>query len=162
MQRLIDHLTQYAGYHRDARNVLTHLVGIPLIVVAVEILLSRPMLAVGGVPITPAMLASAAAAIFYLRLDARFGLAMAALLALSAWAGFHVAQLSTALWLATGVGLFVFGWALQFVGHHYEGRKPAFLDDVRGLIIGPLFIVAEVAFRMGLRRDVHQAVVARL
>ncbi len=28
--------------------------------------------------------------------------------------------------------MFVIGWAIQFVGHHYEGRKPAFVDDVTG------------------------------
>lgn len=35
MKTLTDHLTQYAAYHRDQRNILTHIIGIPLIVVAV-------------------------------------------------------------------------------------------------------------------------------
>jgi uncharacterized membrane protein YGL010W len=51
----------------------------------------------------------------------------------------------------SGVAMFVVGWAIQFVGHHYEGRKPAFVDDVTGLIVGPLFVVAELAFMLGLR-----------
>ncbi len=42
MKTLVDHLSQYASYHRDSRNIVTHFVGIPLIVLAVAVLLSRP------------------------------------------------------------------------------------------------------------------------
>jgi uncharacterized membrane protein YGL010W len=51
---------------------------------------------------------------------------------------------------------------IQFVGHYFEGRKPAFLDDVMGLAIGPLFVVAEVCFLAGWRGDVRRAVEARV
>ncbi|MNT74574.1 hypothetical protein D3C72_2134020 [compost metagenome] len=57
--------------------------------------------------------------------------------------------------------MFVVGWVIQFVGHHYEGRKPAFVDDVTGLIIGPLFVVAELGFLLGLRKEVEHAVEER-
>ena len=69
---------------------------------------------------------------------------------------------STSLWLSTGVGLFVIGWAFQFVGHHYEGRKPAFVDDLIGLIIGPLFVVAEFGFLLGMRLELQHAIEARV
>ena len=42
MLTLTQHLSQYAAYHRDRRNIATHFVGIPLIVFAVIVLLSRP------------------------------------------------------------------------------------------------------------------------
>ncbi len=62
--------------------------------------------------------------------------------------------------LAWAVGLFAFGWALQFWGHKFEGLKPAFFDDAKQLIIGPLFIVAEIYFFLGaktaLRRYIEQ------
>jgi uncharacterized membrane protein YGL010W len=45
--------------------------------------------------------------------------------------------------------LFVGGWALQFLGHKFEGKKPAFLDDLASLLIGPLFIATEVLFALG-------------
>ena len=32
MKNLVDHLSQYASYHRDSRNIVTHFIGIPLIV----------------------------------------------------------------------------------------------------------------------------------
>jgi uncharacterized membrane protein YGL010W len=155
MTPLERHLFNYAEYHRDHRNVVTHMIGIPLIVFAVEVLASRPI--VGGV-VSPAMLLSALAAIFYLRLDLRFGLVMTVLLALSAWAGLVVADMGRGAYWSVGAGGFAIGWAIQFLGHHYEGRKPAFLDDIRGLIIGPLFVVAEIGFLLGARHEVRDAI----
>lgn len=32
--------------------------------------------------------------------------------------------------------LFVGGWALQFVGHAFEGKRPEFLNDPRFLLVG--------------------------
>ncbi|WPC05006.1 Mpo1-like protein [Pseudomonas benzenivorans] len=161
MKTLVEYLSQYAAYHRDRRNIASHFIGIPLIVLAVAVLLSRPGLALAGLWLSPATLAALLAAAFYLRLDLRFGLLMAALLGLCLWAGMALAAQGTALWLSAGLGLFVVGWVIQFVGHHYEGRKPAFVDDLMGLAIGPLFVVAEAAFLLGLRRELERAVVER-
>ncbi|WP_207238076.1 MULTISPECIES: DUF962 domain-containing protein, partial [unclassified Pseudomonas] len=139
MKSLVDHLSQYAAYHRDPRNIASHFIGIPLIVVAVAVLLSRPQWVGGWV--SPAVLLALASAWFYLRLEVRLGVLMTVLLGLCVWAGQVLAQQNTLVWLSSGIGMFVVGWAIQFVGHHYEGRKPAFVDDVTGLIVGPLFVV---------------------
>lgn len=111
--------------------------------------------------LSPALLAAAASVWFYLRLDLRFGLVMGLLLGLCLWVGQVLAMQTTALWLGTGLGAFVVGWIIQFVGHYYEGRKPAFVDDISGLIIGPLFVVAEAAFMLGLCPTLKQAVEAK-
>ncbi len=161
MKTLVDHLSQYANYHRDPRNIASHFVGIPLIVVAVAILLSRPGWDMAGVWLSPALLAAAASVWFYLRLDPRFGLVMGLLLGLCLWLGQALAAQATGLWLGVGVGAFVVGWVIQFVGHYYEGRKPAFVDDISGLIIGPLFVVAEAAFMLGLCAELKRAVEAK-
>jgi uncharacterized membrane protein YGL010W len=160
MKSLVDHLSQYAAYHRDPRNIASHFIGIPLIVVAVAVLLSRPQWAGGW--LSPAVLVSLASAWFYVRLEVRLGVLMTALLGLCVWAGHVLAQQSTLVWLASGIGMFVIGWAIQFVGHHYEGRKPAFVDDVTGLIVGPLFVVVELAFLLGLRHDLKEQIEARV
>lgn len=160
MKGLTDHLAQYAAYHRDRRNIASHFIGIPMIVLAVATLLSRP--ALGDLPwISPALAVAVLASLFYLRLDLRLGLLMTVLVALSAWFGRHFADQSTAVWLGVGIGLFVIGWIIQFIGHYYEGRKPAFVDDITGLIIGPLFVVAELAFLLGLCQPLRAAVEER-
>jgi uncharacterized membrane protein YGL010W len=161
MKSLVDHLSQYAAYHRDPRNIASHFIGIPLIVVAVAVLLSRPEWSLGGLWISPAVIVALASAWFYLRLEVKLGVLMTVLMGLSVWAGHALAQQSTLIWLSSGLAMFVIGWVIQFVGHHYEGRKPAFVDDVSGLIVGPLFVVAEVAFMLGLRQELKQAIEQR-
>lgn len=161
MKTLVDHLAQYAAYHRDRRNIVSHFVGIPMIVLSIATLLSRPGFDLAGLTLAPATLLALVSVIFYLRLDLRFGVLMAALLGLSLWVGAVLAAGATASWLGWGIGLFVVGWIIQFVGHWYEGRKPAFVDDLTGLIVGPLFVAAEAAFLLGLRDEVRHAVEER-
>jgi len=164
MKTLIDQLSQYADYHRDPRNILTHFFGVPMIQMAVVILLSRPawdIVALGGVPVSPAVLAAVLACSYYLLLDLRYGLTMAAVLAAMLAVAAPLAQQATSIWLAWGLGLFAVGWVIQFIGHYYEGRKPAFMDDIVGLLIGPLFVMAEMGFGLGLRREVQHAIEAR-
>ncbi|MBK5532349.1 DUF962 domain-containing protein [Pseudomonas sp. TH08] len=161
MKSLVDHLSQYAAYHRDPRNIASHFIGIPLIVVAVAVLLSRPQWSLGGLWISPAVVLALASAWFYLRLEVKLGVLMTVLMGLSVWAGQVLAQQSTLVWLSSGLAMFVIGWVIQFVGHHYEGRKPAFVDDLSGLIVGPLFVVAEVAFMLGLRQELKHEIELR-
>lgn len=159
MNKLIDLLAQYASYHRDRRNILTHLVGIPVIVLSLMVLLARPTLVtLGSVPVNPGMVIATVLALYYLTLDLRMGAVMAAVFALGLGVALHTAPLATGAWLAWGLGLFLVGWGIQFLGHYYEGRKPAFVDDIIGLAIGPLFVLAEIAFLLGLRRDVEAAI----
>ena len=61
----------------------------------------------------------------------------------------HVGNSGTGAWLAWGIGFFVVGWIIQFIGHWYEGRKPAFVDDIVGLLVGPMFVTAEALFSLG-------------
>jgi uncharacterized membrane protein YGL010W len=57
--------------------------------------------------------------------------------------------LGLAVWQA-GLGLFFIGWVIQFIGHYFEGRKPAFVDDLVGLLVGPMFVVGELLMWAGL------------
>ena len=162
MKTLVDQLSNYADYHRDPRNILTHYIGVPMIMFAVVILLARLQWGVvAGVPITLALLAGAAAAVYYWRLDRRYGLFMSVVIAAMLALATPIAAQSTALWLAWGLGLFGVGWVIQFIGHYYEGRKPAFFDDVMGLLIGPLFVAVELGFAMGLRKEVQAQIEQR-
>jgi uncharacterized membrane protein YGL010W len=169
MKTLQAHLSQYASYHRDRRNVWTHFVGIPMIVVALTTLLSP--LTLLNLPVTlhgqPGLLQVSLAtvvvllaSVYYLALDVRYGLVMLILLFMAGAAGELIMSRSGTLWWASGLALFVVGWVFQFIGHYFEGRKPAFVDDLMGLMIGPLFIVAEAGFLLGLRREVESHVVA--
>lgn len=156
MKNLTEHLGQYARYHRDKRNLLTHYIGIPLIVVAIYSFISIPLLTLASVVITPALLLYLATSLFYFRLDLRFGLAMLLFNSLCLAIAYYISAQPFNSWLISAISLFAIGWILQFIGHYYEGKKPAFIDDAVGLIVGPLFIVAELGFELGLRKALQQ------
>jgi uncharacterized membrane protein YGL010W len=163
MRTATDLLAGYAAYHRDRRNIVSHFVGVPMIVFAVGVLLARPALPAGGLALTPAWILFALAAAWYLtRGNAVLGLAVSGLVAALIWLGHQAADGSVPVWLAWGAGFFAIGWLIQFVGHWYEGRKPAFVDDLVGLLVGPMFVTAEALFLLGwnkpLQREIEQRV----
>ena len=162
MRTLTEQLTNYASYHRHPKNIATHFVGIPMIVLAVVIFLARLTFDLLGLPISLATVAVVASSIYYMKLDIKLGYAMAVFLLAALWLGQVVAEESLSVWLTVSIGLFVIGWIIQFVGHYFEGRKPAFVDDIMGLIIGPLFVMAEIGFKFGWRLEVRDAIEAKL
>lgn len=162
MRRTVELLTQYAEYHRDRRNIITHLIGVPMIVFAIGVLLARPAWPVGGLLLTPAWAAFAAAAAWWLtRGDLALGLAVSAATGVLIWLAQPLAAGSVLAWLAWGIGFFVVGWIIQFVGHWYEGRKPAFVDDVVGLLVGPMFVTAEILFALGWKKPLLEEIERR-
>lgn len=161
MKTLVDHLSMYAAYHRDQRNIVTHLVGIPMIVLSIVVLLSRWHTELAGVPVSVATVLVVITCVFYLWLDLPLGVLMSLLLAVMHQGGHAIAGWAFAPWLGMGIGLFVAGWAIQFLGHYFEGKKPAFVDDITGLIIGPLFVVVELVFGLGMRRELRLEIESR-
>ena len=155
MRPALDLLSQYAEYHRDRRNIVSHFVGVPMIVFAVGVLLARPGFVLGGVALTPAWVAFSLSAAWYLsRGDLGLGLAVSAAVGVLLMLAQSVSGNSGVVsWLAWGIGFFVVGWLIQFVGHWYEGKKPAFVDDIVGLLVGPMFITAEALFAFGWNRN---------
>lgn len=141
----VDLLVQYARHHRDQRNILTHFVGVPLIVFAIAMLLARPVVIVAGWPLTPGWVAFALVAAWYLTrgrlaIGATTTLGVGLLMALA----HQVNGGSVARWLGWSLGFFCAGGLVQFIGHYYEGRKLEFADDKVGLLVGPMFVVLEL------------------
>jgi uncharacterized membrane protein YGL010W len=154
---LADRLASYAEHHRDRRNLATHFVGIPMILVGSQAALAR----IGIGPLNLAVGANWLAARYYRALDPTYGTAMTAILGATCAIGTTIAAMPLPVWAGTTAGLFVGGWMLQLVGHHFEGAKPAFLDDVRALLDGPLFLLAEIAFALGLSPELRAEVERR-
>jgi len=121
-----------------------------MIVFSVVLALEVVAIIVNGWTVSAAAVVSILAAAYYLKQDWAMGLAMAVVLFLMCAAGSEIEpRLGTGATLGTAAFFFVLGWALQFLGHKYEGMKPAFFDDVMGLAVGPLFVCAEVFFYFG-------------
>lgn len=163
MKTLEQNLTQYAAYHRDRRNIAAHFFGVPMIQFSLVAALALVDIPVGGMVFTLGALAALLSAIYYLRQDLAMGIAMALLLfafcALASEIEGRLGKGSAGTLYAT---LFVVGWTIQFVGHKFEGMKPAFFDDVMQLMVGPLFVCAEAFFAFGARRDVQAYIEQRV
>lgn len=155
MSNLEQQLSKYAAYHLNHKNILTHFIGIPLIVFSILCLTARAGVDIGSFKLTLAIVLIAMGSIYYLFLDKVFGLLMLIILAAVYPLASQIAQLSLGEWLAASIGFFVVGWVFQFVGHYFEKKKPAFVDDVIGLAIGPLFVLAEFIFMLGFRKLLH-------
>lgn len=63
----------------------------------------------------------------------------------------------TSVWVGFAA-LFTGGWVLQLVGHHYEGKRPALLDNIFQAYIAPMFLVVEVLVVTGHRPDLAAAI----
>lgn len=124
-------LAHYAESHRNPANELIHCVCVPVILFSLLGLLwaIHPLVALA---------ASAGALYYYFKLSPPFARGMLALLAFML---VILAIMPTFAILPLSIALFVVAWIGQFVGHKIEGKKPAFLDDLRFLLVGPLFVL---------------------
>lgn len=159
MKSLDEQMSVYAAYHRNRWNRRTHFIGVPAIIFAILIPMSWVPIAAG---LTLAHVFVAAVLVYYFRLDVALALATT----IAAGALLYAAQLAAANgvvsgWIWFGI-FFAGGWVLQLVGHVFEGRKPALADNLFQIFIAPIFLVAELFFALGLKRDIQGRIEARL
>lgn len=149
MKNINEHLAQYKSVHLNKKNIATHCVGVPMIMLSIIVLLSTISFSFGirELHINLAMILAVVLFLYYMLLHA--GLAVVALVLLVPLValGHSLAEGHSPYLIA--VVLFVVGWIFQFVGHMFEKAKPAFIDDLNQLFIGPLFLVAEIYFVLG-------------
>ena len=125
-------LAQYSESHLHPTNEVIHFVCVPVIVFTLLGLLwsLHPLVALGF---------SVASMWYYFKLSRPFALGM---LLMAAVMLAILAALPPASVLPLSVTIFVLAWIGQFIGHKIEGKKPSFFDDLRFLLIGPLFVLS--------------------
>jgi uncharacterized membrane protein YGL010W len=47
--------------------------------------------------------------------------------------------------------IFVLAWIGQFIGHKIERKKPSFLEDIKFLLIGPIWLLHFLFKKLGIR-----------
>ena len=151
-----DQLESYGAYHRDPRNKLTHFVGVPLVTFSIFLALSWfRFVAAPNWSITGAALFFLVVFLYYLRLDWPVALLQAPVNLGLLWLADRVALLPFRQSLTIFIAAFVLGWAIQLLGHAFEGRRPALADNLLQIFNAPLFLAAEVLFLFGLRQDLR-------
>lgn len=133
-------LATYSESHLNHTNELIHFVCVPVIVFTLLGLVwcIHPLAAVA---VTVAALA------YYVQLSRPFALGMLVMAALMLGL---LSLMPRPAVLPLSIGIFVLAWIGQFIGHKIEGKKPSFLDDLRFLLIGPLFVLSFLYRRFNL------------
>ncbi|WP_420475857.1 DUF962 domain-containing protein [Noviherbaspirillum sp. ST9] len=125
-------LAKYSESHLNPTNEIIHFVCIPLIVFSFLGMLwaVHPM---------AALAVTVASLIYYIRLSVPFAFGMLLMSGVMLWI---LSILPQAWMLEISLGVFVVAWIGQFIGHKIEGKKPSFFEDLRFLLIGPLFVLS--------------------
>ncbi len=134
-------LTRYAESHRHRSNEIIHCICVPAIMLSLLGLLWSLYPAL-------ALAASLAALLYYLALSPAFAVGMALMAAMML---LLLYALPHSMILPLSLIIFVVAWIGQFIGHKIEGKKPSFFDDLRFLLIGPLFVLAFLYRRLRLK-----------
>ncbi len=144
MRSIDSWLADYGTCHQNHANKILHWICVPLIMLALVCLFAaipRP----AAFSISPWMhwgtVVLGLAIAYYFVLAPRLALGMVVVgagLLLATWGLQHLP------WplAMTGGAIFIVAWIGQFIGHHFEGKKPAFFKDVQFLLIGPLWLLA--------------------
>ena len=157
MKSLEEQMATYSAYHQDARNRATHFAGVPIIILALFI----PLAWLRIEPVSAGMVLAGVLVLYYLALDVALGLGMLVVFGVLLGAGERIAALGAVQGWAWFAVLFVGGWILQLVGHVYEGRRPALVDNLFQIFVAPIFLCAEVFFALGYKPELHSAVQQR-
>jgi uncharacterized membrane protein YGL010W len=148
-------LAYYADAHRDRVNSVMHIIGNPILFVAVVLPFCLLPVSVFGVQTSAAPLLLIPALILWTAWDVAIGLAIVVTSIPLLFVASAIANHVGVLWVwIIAVGLFVLGWALQIVGHQlFEGKRPTLLDNPVQMLISPMFIFAKLFIRLGWRPD---------
>jgi uncharacterized membrane protein YGL010W len=160
-KRQVDiYFDKYAESHQNHTNETIHWICVPLIVFSLLGLvwsIPFPHLEFLGKYngfVNWASFLIAVSVYYYYTLSPVLSFLMLWVIALMA---FGIVQLET--WAANGgpatwiscLVIFVIAWIGQFIGHKIEGKKPSFLDDVKFLLIGPIWLLHFICKRVGLK-----------
>ena len=134
-------LAHYGESHRNPTNGVIHCFAIPLIMVSLVGLMYalHPWVA---------YLFLAASMVYYLRIGSWVFVATMAVISVLAVA---IVQALGSWLLPVSIAVFVLAWIAQFIGHRIEGKKPSFFEDLQYLWVGPLFVLAKLFGKLGLR-----------
>lgn len=160
--RFAQEMAFYSAYHQEKRNIWIHVVGVPTITFSLLVPLSLiPLFQIQGFTITLAMAFTALVLLYYLTLDIPLGIVTSVVfLTILYFANLISQSLETKeIWIVFATGQ-ILGWGAQVYGHVvFEKNRPALLDNLfQALVSAPLFVVADVCFALGFRKELEEGV----
>jgi uncharacterized membrane protein YGL010W len=143
-------LLEYGESHRHPVNKVIHWVCVPAIMLSIVALAAALPDPFPGPLVHWGTVLVLLVAVYSLWMSWRLGLGMCAVGVLLLAGVWGLQQLPVPVWTSASV-VFVVAWLGQLIGHWIEGRRPSFFKDLQFLLIGPLWLLAHLYRRVGVR-----------
>ncbi|AFD05539.1 Mpo1 family 2-hydroxy fatty acid dioxygenase [Solitalea canadensis] len=150
--KLVDqYFDKYAESHQNKTNKLIHWICVPAIVFSLIGLLWSIPVPWSFMFLNWASFVIAFALYYYWQLSPRLAMVMVIIMALFSSLYVLIEQRVGLSGLAIVCAIiFVVSWVFQFIGHKIEGKKPSFLNDIKFLLIGPIWLLHFIFKKLGI------------
>ncbi|UJF21448.1 Mpo1 family 2-hydroxy fatty acid dioxygenase [Shewanella sp. OMA3-2] len=151
MKSAVEQLATYKSVHLNPKNIQTHFIGVPMIIWSAFLMFGTLRFQYGDFEFSAAMVVMLVVLGYYYKLHVRLAIGLTLFIVpvlITSEMAVHTAHP-----FILAISIFVVGWVIQFIGHKYEKAKPAFMDDLNQLLIGPFFLMAELYFMFGWEKQ---------
>ena len=146
---------EYGLYHKNRINKIIHWICIPLIIFSLFGLLSlinfEFIIDQGYYKINVLGIFIILVLGYYLRLSKSLTIGMLIISLLFAGIIDFISLNNKLTLLYLYLGIFILAWIGQFIGHKFEGKKPAFFKDLQFLLIGPLWLLSNIYNKLNIK-----------
>ncbi len=154
MSQINTYLEQYGESHQNATNKMIHWVCVPAIMFSLfGILYSIPFFVERTLFFNWAAVFMVLTLLYYLKLSFTMFLGfvlIGGLMLLGIDVIYQYVDFDARMLAYVSIAIFVVAWIAQFIGHKIEGKKPSFLEDVKFLLVGPLWLLHFVYNKIGI------------
>jgi len=144
---------KYGESHQNPINKIIHWICIPLIMFSLMGMLwsiplpssiqVHPLINLGTLLIVGAM-------IFYVKLSPALAFGMLLVGNAMLYGNYLLSQQNINLFQISLL-IFFLAWGGQFIGHKIEGKKPSFFEDLKFLLVGPMWLLGFIYRKLGIK-----------
>ena len=150
-QNLID---AYGVSHKNKTNKLIHWVCVPAIffsIVGLVSIIPFPWEAelIQNIDFNWSFIALLLVLIYYVSISIPISIGMSLFSLICIYLCGHLNSFDHPTWIY--ISVFAVSWVFQFIGHHIEGKKPSFLEDIQFLLIGPAWLMHFIYKKLKIR-----------
>lgn len=154
MSKFQDLIDAYGVSHKNKTNKLIHWVCVPAIffsIVGLVSIIPFPWEAelIQNIDFNWSFIALLLVLIYYVSISIPISIGMSLFSLICIYLCGHLNSFDHPTWIY--ISVFAVSWVFQFIGHHIEGKKPSFLEDIQFLLIGPAWLMHFIYKKLKIR-----------
>lgn len=154
MSKFQDLIDAYGVSHKNKTNKLIHWVCVPAIFFSIVGLISvipfpGEAELIKNIEFNWSFIALLLVLIYYVSLSIPISIGMSLFSLICIYLCGHLNTFDHPTWIY--IVVFALSWVFQFIGHHIEGKKPSFLQDIQFLLIGPAWLMHFIYKKLKIR-----------